>query len=104
MGLGQLRLADPDHHGEAMTSRPLLLSAIGRRVTHAGQTTVRAGGTHIRQAWARGALTRIGAFPEALQSSAELSTPLQRSHRNLSAAVSCLKGRQLEPPSWVVDP
>jgi hypothetical protein len=94
-----VRLADPDHHREAITSRPLLLSAIGRRATHAGQTTIRVGSTHAKHAWVRRALTRIGAFLEALRSSAEQLTPLERWYRILSAAfVRYLKGRQLDPP------
>src|SRR5216683_2102172 len=35
-----VRLADPNHHREAITSRPLLLQAIGRQTNHAGRTTV----------------------------------------------------------------
>jgi hypothetical protein len=35
-----VRLADPDHHREAITSRPLLLQAIGRQTNHAGRTNV----------------------------------------------------------------
>jgi hypothetical protein len=34
------RLADPYHHGETITSRPLLLHAIGRQTHPAGRTTV----------------------------------------------------------------
>src|SRR5271168_2647896 len=34
------RLADPEHHREAITARPLLLSAIARRTQHAGQVTL----------------------------------------------------------------
>jgi hypothetical protein len=34
-----VRLADPEHHREALTSRSLLLSAIARRTQHAGQVT-----------------------------------------------------------------
>jgi hypothetical protein len=30
------RLADPDHHREAITTRPSLLTSIGRQTTHAG--------------------------------------------------------------------
>ena len=94
-----VRLADPDHHREAITSRPLLLSAIGRRTTHAGQTTIRVGSTHARHTWVRGALNRIGAFLEALRSSAEQLTPLERWYRILSEAfVKYLTGRQLHPP------
>jgi hypothetical protein len=37
------RLADPDHHSEAITIRPLLPMAIGRQMTHADRTT------HARQ-------------------------------------------------------
>ena len=35
-----VRLADPNHHREAITSRQLLLQAIGRQTSHAGRTTV----------------------------------------------------------------
>jgi hypothetical protein len=33
-----VRLADPEHHREAITSRPLLLQAIGRQTNHAGRS------------------------------------------------------------------
>ncbi len=36
-----VRLAEPDWHREAITSRPLLLHAIAERVRHARQTTIR---------------------------------------------------------------
>jgi hypothetical protein len=32
-----VRLADPNHHREAITTRPLLLTAVARRTQHAGQ-------------------------------------------------------------------
>jgi len=70
-----VRLADPDRHREAIISRPLLLSAIGRRATHAGQITIRVGSTHAQHAWAREALSRIGMFLEGLRSTAEQLTP-----------------------------
>jgi hypothetical protein len=94
-----VRLADPDRHREAITSRPLLLSAIGRQTSHAGQTTVRVRSVHGKHAWVRGALTRVAAFLEALRSIAEQLTPLERWYRILSEAfVKYLKGRQLDPP------
>lgn len=34
------RLAEPNKHREAITSRPLLLYGVGRRTTHAGQTKI----------------------------------------------------------------
>ena len=32
-----VRLADPDHHREALTTRSLLLNAVARQTRHAGQ-------------------------------------------------------------------
>jgi hypothetical protein len=93
------RLADPDHHREAITTRPLLLTAIGRQTIHAGQTTIHVSSTHARHPWVRAALTRIGAFLETLRSTAEQLSPIERWHRILSEAlVKYLKGRQLDPP------
>jgi hypothetical protein len=93
------RLADPDHHREAITTRPLLLTAIGRQTSHAGQTTIHVSSAHARHAWARTALTRIGAFLEMLRSTAEQLSPIERWYRMLSEAlVKYLKGRQLDPP------
>ncbi len=34
------RLAQPDKHLEAITSRPLLLHSVGKQTTHAGQTRI----------------------------------------------------------------
>jgi hypothetical protein len=93
------RLADPDHHREAITTRPLLLTAIGRQTSHAGRTTIHVSSSHGKHFRARQALTRIGAFLEALRSTAEQLTPLERWYRILSEAlVKYLKGRKLDPP------
>jgi hypothetical protein len=54
-----VRLADPDHHREAITSRPLLLQAIGRQINHAGRATVTISSMHGERGRARRALTRI---------------------------------------------
>ena len=93
------RLADPDHHREAITSRPLLLTAIGRRTQHAARTTLHVSSPHGRHGWARRAFTRIGAFFAELRQTAEQLTPLDRWYRILSQAlVKYLHGRQLDPP------
>lgn len=92
------RLADPDHHREAITSRPLLLTAIGRQTQHAGRTTLHVSSTHGRHGWARQAFTRIGAFFAELRQTAEQLTSLDRWYRILSQAlVKYLHGRQLKP-------
>ena len=43
-----VRLADPNAHREAITSRPLFLSAIATRTRHARQTTIRVTSLHAR--------------------------------------------------------
>src|SRR5258705_145402 len=94
-----LRLADPDHHREAITSRPLLLQAIGRQTNHAGRATVTISSAHGERDRARRALTRIAAFFASLRETAEQLTDLDRWYRILShALVKYLKGRQLDPP------
>jgi hypothetical protein len=93
------RLADPDHHREAITTRPLLLTAIGRQTQHAGRTTLHVSSPHGRHGWARAALTRIGVFFAGLRQTAEQLMPLDRWYRILSQAlVRYLHGRQLAPP------
>jgi hypothetical protein len=94
-----VRLADPDHHREAITSRPLLLTAIGRRTQHAGRTTLHVSSPHGRHGWARQAFTRIGVFFAEPRQTAEQLTPGERWYRILSQAlVKYLRGRQLRPP------
>ena len=60
-----VRLADPDHHREAITSRPLLLHGIGRQTHHAGQTRLTVTSSHGRRSAVVAALRRItGFFPD----------------------------------------
>lgn len=94
-----VRLADPDQHREAITSRPLLLQAIGRQTQHAGQTTITITSPHGEHHRARRAFRRIAAFFTQLRQTAEQLTDLDRWYRILSYALAkYLKGRQLDPP------
>jgi Transposase DDE domain group 1 len=94
-----VRLADPDHHREAITTRPLLLTAVARRTQHAGQLKLTISSTHAGQHLARRAYVRIARFLAELRNSAEQLDPLQRWYRILSEALRYfLKGRQLDPP------
>jgi hypothetical protein len=79
-----VRLADPDRHREAITSRPLLLQAVGRQTSHAGRTTVTITSSHGEHARARAALTRIAGFFMQLRKTAEQLTALERWYRILS--------------------
>lgn len=54
-----VRLAHPDARREAITSRPWLMSSVGRRTEHAGQTTITLTGLHAHFDKARAALMRV---------------------------------------------
>ena len=99
------RLAEPDKHLEAITSRPLLLTAIAERIRHARQTTLRIASSHGHAAWAARALAGIAAFLGELVKAAEQLTPMQRWYRILSHALRhFLGGRVLRPPARLPAP
>jgi hypothetical protein len=60
-----VRLANPDARREAITSRPWLMSSVGRRTEHAGQTTITLTGLHAHFDKARAALMRVSAQLQA---------------------------------------
>jgi hypothetical protein len=94
-----VRLADPDQHTEAITSRPLLLYAVGRQTRHANQTTITITSTHGKAGQVCRMLAEVAAFFTSLRPMAEQLTDLDRWYRILSRAlVKYLKGRQLGPP------
>ncbi|MBV8093702.1 MAG: hypothetical protein JO110_10785, partial [Acetobacteraceae bacterium] len=66
-----VRLADPEHYREAITSRPLLLQAIARQTRHAGQTKLTVSSTHGERHQVRRAYLRIARFFAALREKAE---------------------------------
>jgi hypothetical protein len=57
-----VRLAHPDARREAITSRPWLMSSVGRRTEHAGQTTITLTGLHAHFDKAQAALMRVSAL------------------------------------------
>ena len=100
-----VRLAEPDKHLEAITSRPLLLAGIAERTRHGRQTTLRIASTHGRAGWAERVLTGVAQFMRALMDAAEQLTADQRWARILAHAVrSWLKGRQLRAPPRLMAP
>ncbi len=60
-----VRLANPDARREAITSRPWLMSSVGRRTEHAGQTTITLTGLHAHFDKARIVLNRVSALLQA---------------------------------------
>ena len=94
-----VRLAEPDWHREAITSRPLLLHAIAERVRHARQTTIQIASMHARSLPAAEALRAVAKFLRGLVETAEQLAPLHRWREILSRAFQAfLKGRPLRAP------
>jgi hypothetical protein len=57
-----VRLANPEARREAITSRPWLMSSVGHRTEHAGQTTITLTGLHAYFEKARTALKHVSAM------------------------------------------
>lgn len=57
-----VRLAHPDARREAITSRPWLMAAVGRRTEHAGQTTITLTGLHAHFEKARAMLLHVSSL------------------------------------------
>ncbi len=94
-----VRLAEPDKHLEAVTSRPLLLHAIGKATSHGGQTFIQVTNIHGAKNKVQAMLNRLVSFFRELKSIAEQLTPKQRWYRMLSKAVeNYLGGRLLAEP------
>ena len=94
-----VRLAEPDWHREAITSRPLLLHAIAERLRHARQTTIKIASTHARSVPAAQALRAVAQFLRGLARNAEQLTAADRWREILSRAFQAfLKGRPLRAP------
>jgi hypothetical protein len=94
------RLAQPDSHMEAVTSRPLLLHAVGRLVSTGRRKIIRLTSTHALSGQIRLALDRIGGFMNRLAATAEQLSVEAVWALILSAAfVKWLRGRVLQPVS-----
>jgi len=66
-----VRLANPDKHHEAITSRPLLLHSVGRQTMHSGQTTVTITSTHAKAAVVAAVMQDLAGFFKEFARTAE---------------------------------
>ena len=66
-----MRLAFPDRHAEAITSRRLALHGIARRTRHSNQTTVEVTSTHAKALLIAAALTKVSVFLKRIKETAE---------------------------------
>lgn len=94
-----VRLAHPDKHLEAISSRPLLLHAVAKQTEHAGQRRLTITSTHALSAEVQRALRALSAFLNTLREAAEQLTSAQLWYRVLNHAFrKLLGGRPLVPP------
>ena len=91
------RLAEPNRHLEALSSRPALQCIVGRLVKTGRQCLVRLCATGEKAAWARQVLCHIGEFINALQNATQL-TDDERWCRILSEAFSAFLGEKIVKP------
>ncbi len=91
-----MRLAIPDRHAEAITSRPLALHGIARLTRHSNQTKIEVTSTHSQAPVIAAALTRISSFLNRLKTNAEQFIDSARWRFILSAAFrNFLRGKVL---------
>jgi len=98
------RLINPEKHHEAITSRPLMLQSVGRKTTHAGQTTVTVTSTHAKISVVMAAMQELTTFFKDLVRNAEQLTVsdkvrliTQRAFRKLLTALPPLPRPKLLP-------
>jgi hypothetical protein len=65
------RLIEPDHHLEAITSRPLLLHAVGKQIQHAGQKIIQVCSNHAKFKKVEFTLSKLSEFFKTFRASAE---------------------------------
>jgi len=99
-----VRLANPDIHHEAITSRPLMLHSVGRQTKHGGQTIVTITGTHAKAGAVQAAMRELTSFFKELARTAEqlglverVKLIARRAFRKLLASPLLLPGQKLLP-------
>lgn len=72
------RLSIPNKHAEAITSRPLLLHAVGRKTSHGNQSTLTVTSLHAQATTIESAMKAVAAFLVQVRANAEQLLPMQR--------------------------
>lgn len=80
------RLANPNSHLEAVTSRPLLLHAVAKQTRHAGQTKLTITSLHSKSNKVSTILNAISSFLQSIKESAEQLTSQEKFIRILMMA------------------
>ena len=93
------RLSNPNKRAEAITSRPLLLHAIGRKTTHSNQSTLTLTSLHAEATKIQVAMKAVAGFLGHIRSIAEQLKPAARWRLILLAVVRAFPlNRALEMP------
>lgn len=93
------RLAVGHKHLEAITSRPLMLYAVGKQARHSRKNTLKLTSAHSKSSTVRLVLSKVSRFLSRLYQNAEQLTDLDRWRLILSAAFRYfLRGRPLASP------
>ena len=100
-----VRLAIPQRHAEAITSRPLLLTAVGTQTRHQGQTTLTLTSAHAQTGQIQRALRGRRRFLADCRATAERLGWAALWRKMLSRIfVAFLRGRPLHPPPLCLQP
>ena len=94
-----VRLAQPNKHLEAITSRPLLLHGVATQTRHGGQTRLTITSTHAKQSAIQTMLTRLAGFLNSLKTTAEQLTDTQRLQAILNRAFAKFMRMAANPPA-----
>jgi hypothetical protein len=81
-----VRLITPGHHVEAITSRPLLLHAVGKQIKHAGHKIIQVNSNHAKFKKVQGALISLSDFFKTLKPCAEQLSMREKMKRVLHRA------------------
>jgi hypothetical protein len=100
-----VRLAIPDRHAEAITSRPLLMQGVAKQTTHGGQKTLTITSSHAQTQTIQRALKGVTDFLSSIRATARQLTSSERLRLILSKAFEqLLGGRPLGSPKELPAP
>lgn len=95
-----VRLIEPNRHIEAITSRPLLLSAVGKQIEHAGKKIIQVCSSHAKFKKIERALSELSHFFKQLKTHAEQLTLKEKMkqvlHRAFKKFISPVLNRDIK--------
>jgi len=100
-----VRLIEPNRHLEAITSRPLLLHAVGTQIRHSGQKIIQVNSNHANFEKIQRALVQLVEFFKTLKVSAEQLSKAERMKRVIYRAFKkFIDSAGVHPPNLLPAP